>query len=147
MENLPYSSAMEQRDKKSRGKAPRADTSDEKPPLVPRSVIWMGSSKADISELPSPVKAAFGHRLSQVQQGKKPLDTKALPQFGAGVLELRESFDRNAYRLMYVVSLKKAVYVLHAFNKKSKSGIGLPKPDADLIELRLKRAKALDAED
>lgn len=78
---------------------------------------------------------------------KKPLDTKALPQFGAGVLELRESFDRNAYRLMYVVTLKRAVYVLHAFNKKSKSGIGLSKPDADLIELRLKRAQALDVEE
>lgn len=138
---------MGPRDKTPRRKALSANTSGEKLPLVPRPVVWMGSSKADISELPPPVKASFGHRLSQVQQGKKPLDTKVLPQFGAGVLELRESFDRNAYRLMYVVALKKAVYVLHAFNKKSKSGIGLPKPDADLIELRLKRAQTLDAED
>ena len=74
-------------------------------------------------------------------------DVKPLPQFGTGVLELRERFDRNAYRLMYVVKLKKAVYVLHAFMKKSKSGIGIPKPDAELIEARLKRARALDAED
>lgn len=53
---------------------------------------------------------------------------KALPQFGTGVHELRESFDRNAYRLVYVVNLTKALYLLHAFIKKSKSGIGLPKP-------------------
>ena len=48
---------------------------------------------------------------------------------------------------MYVVNLKRAVYVLHAFMKKSKSGIGIPRPDAELIEARLKRARALDAED
>ncbi len=92
------------------------------------------------------MKASFGHRLRQVQEGKKTLDTKALSQFGAGVLELRERFDTNAYRVVYVVALRKAIYVLHAFNKKSKSGIGLPKPDAELIEARLKRAQALDAE-
>jgi len=84
--------------------------------------------------------------LRQVQNGETPLDVKPLPQFG-GVWELRERFDRNAYRLMYVVNLKRAVYVLHAFMKKSKSGIGIPKPDAELIEARLKRARALDPED
>ena len=72
---------------------------------------------------------------------------KPLPQFGTGVYELCESFDRNAYRLMYVVNLAEALYVLHVFVKKSKSGIGLPKPDAELIEGRLRRAKELDAED
>jgi len=115
--------------------------------LIARPVIWVGSGKDDISALPGPVKASFGHRLRQVQNGEAPLDVKSLPQFGTGVLELRERFDRNAYRLMYVVNLKKAVYVLHAFMKKSKSGIGIPKPDAELIEARLKRARALDAED
>ncbi len=93
------------------------------------------------------MKASFGHRLRQLQEGKTPLDTKPLPQFGAGVFELRERFERNAYRLMYVVNLKKAIYVLHAFMKKSKSGIGLPKPDAELIQTRLQRAGALDAEE
>jgi phage-related protein len=72
---------------------------------------------------------------------------KPLPQFGTGAYELRESFDRNAYRLMYVVNLTKALYVLHAFIKKSKSGIGLAKPDAELITMRLRRARELDTED
>ena len=49
--------------------------------------------------------------------------------------------------MMYVVNLKKAIYVLHAFMKKSKSGIGLPKPDAELIAARLRRARELDLED
>jgi phage-related protein len=115
--------------------------------LLPKPVVWIASTKDDISALPDPVKASFGHRLREVQQGRTPLDTKPLPQFGGGVFELRERFDGNAYRVMYVVALRKAVYVLHAFMKKSKSGIGLPKPDAEIIELRLKRAETLDAED
>jgi phage-related protein len=69
--------------------------------------------------MPGPVKASFGHRLLQVQEGKMPLDTKPLPALGAGILELRERFDGNAFRTVYVVSLRKAVQVLHAFMKKS----------------------------
>jgi len=127
-----------------------ATDADRSPPQVrlsSRVIVWMGSSKEDISALPSPVKASLGHRLRQLQDGKTPLDMKPLPEFGPGVFELRERFDRNAYRLMYVVSPRKAIYVLHAFMKKSKSGIGLPKPDAELIQLRLQSARALDRED
>jgi phage-related protein len=72
---------------------------------------------------------------------------KPLPQFGGGVFELCERFDQNAYRLMYVVNLRKALYVLHAFMKRSKSGIGLPKPDAELIRMRLQSARIWDAEE
>lgn len=112
-----------------------------------RAIIWIASSKDDISALPDEVKASFGLRLYELQQGRTPLDMKPLTQFGTGVYELRERFDRNAYRLMYVVNLRKALYVLHAFMKKSKSGIGLGRPDAELIEMRLRRARELDAED
>jgi predicted XRE-type DNA-binding protein len=72
-----------------------------------RPIIWIGSSKDDLSTLPRDVKASFGLRLFEVQQGKTPLDMKPLPQFGGGVYELRESFDGNAYRAVYVVNLKK----------------------------------------
>ena len=99
------------------------------------------------SNLPCEVRGSFGFRIYELQQGKTPLDIKPLSQFGSGVYELRESFDGNAYRMMYVVNLRKALYVLHAFMKKSKSGIGLPKPDAELIAVRLRRARELDMED
>jgi phage-related protein len=115
--------------------------------LLAKPVMWVGSSRDDISALPGPVKASFGHRLRQVQDGETPLDMKPLTQFGTGVFELRERFENNAYRMAYVVNLEKAIYVLNAFMKKSKSGIGLPKPDAELIETRLKRAHALNAGD
>src|SRR5690242_18733055 len=114
--------------------------------LLARPVMWVGGSKDDISALPAPVKASFGYRLRQLQDAKTPLDMKALPQFGSGVFELRERYDKNAFRLIYVVNLKKAVYVLHVFMKKSKSGIGIPKTDVQLIKARLQRAQKLDTE-
>lgn len=92
------------------------------------------------------MKVLFGYRLRHVQQGRPVEDAKALKQFGAGVIELRASFDSNAYRVVSVVKLKRAIYVLHAFMKKSTSGIGLPKRDFELIAARLKRAREMDAE-
>ena len=76
-----------------------------------------------------------------------PLDTKALTQFGTGVFELRERYEKNAYRLVCVLKLTKAIYVLHVFMKKSKSGIGLPRTDTHLIVQRLKKARLIDAQD
>jgi phage-related protein len=114
--------------------------------MPPRPIVWIASSKDDLSSLPREVKASFGVRLYELQLGKTPRDMKPLRQFGGGVYELRESFDRNAYRVVYVVRLVKAIYVLHAFMKKSKSGIGLPKSDAELIAVRLQRARELDVE-
>ncbi|MEI9887021.1 MAG: type II toxin-antitoxin system RelE/ParE family toxin [Rhizomicrobium sp.] len=111
-----------------------------------RPVVWMGGSRGDLAAMPKPVRNSFGLRLQELQRGKRVHDSKALPQLGSGILELRESHDRNAYRLMYVLKLKKAIYVLHVFMKKSKSGIGLPKPDAAVIATRLKNAQTLDAE-
>ncbi|HTT98482.1 MAG TPA: type II toxin-antitoxin system RelE/ParE family toxin [Rhizomicrobium sp.] len=111
-----------------------------------RPLVWIGSSKEDLSALPYAVKRSFGYQLRRVQQGKAALDAKTLTQFGTGVVELREAFDTNAYRLMYVVKLKNAIYVLHAFMKKSASGIDLSKRDAEMIAARLRRAKELDLE-
>jgi phage-related protein len=84
--------------------------------------------------------------LRRIQQGQSVADSKSLSQFGLGVMELREAYDKNAYRVVYIANLKRAVYVLHAFIKKSKSGIGIPKRDANLIRLRLKRTRAEDEE-
>lgn len=73
-------------------------------------------------------------------------DAKALQGFGgAGVLEIAERFDRNAYRAIYTVRLEHAIYVLHVFQKKSKSGIATPGQDVDMIRRRLREAEMLDA--
>ena len=64
---------------------------------------------------------------------------------GASVIEIVEDFDGNTYRAVYTVKFSEAIYVLHAFQKKSKSGIATPKRDLDLIEERFKRTKELHA--
>jgi len=109
-----------------------------------KDVQWIGSSKRDIKDLPSFVQRSFGHSLWGVQKGHTPEDAKPLFELGRGIYEIRESFDTNAYRLMYVACFEKAVYVLHVFMKKSKSGIGVPKPDIELIKTRYKMAIYLE---
>jgi phage-related protein len=77
------------------------------------------------------------------QTGRRHEQTKVLRGFGdASVLEVIESDNRSSYRAVYTVQFSDAVYVLHVFQKKSKSGIATPKPDMELIEARLKQAAA-----
>jgi phage-related protein len=111
-----------------------------------KSVVWLGGCKEDLSKMPSFIKNSFGYRLRRLQMEKAVSDIKPLFQLGRGVYELRESFDTNAYRLVYVVNLKNAIYVLDVFMKKSKSGIGLPKPDAARLQARFKQALQMDEE-
>ncbi len=109
------------------------------PPLKP--LEWVGSSKADLIAFPVPVRKEMGHALHLVQAGEKPVNAKPLRGFGgAGVLELIDNHDGNSYRAVYTVKFAKAVFVLHAFQKKSKSGIATPPADIALINRRLKLA-------
>ena len=81
------------------------------------------------------------------KKGERHEKTKILKGFGgARVIEILEDDASGTYRTVYTVMLKKAVYVLHAFQKKSKQGIKTSKRDMELIEKRLKTAKAIDAE-
>ena len=105
---------------------------------------WLGSSKRDLHSLPGPVIDLFGFALFLAQDGRKHEQAKPLKGFGsAGVLEVVENWDRSTYRAVYTVRFEAAVFVLHVFQKKSKSGIETPKPDMDLIEARLKKATEL----
>jgi phage-related protein len=107
-----------------------------------KPVEWIGSSRDDLREFPEDVQQIMGFALYRAQLGKKHPDSKPLKGFkGAGVLEIVENFDGDTYRAVYTVKLEGIVYVLHAFQKKSKQGIATPKQDIDLIESRLKRAK------
>lgn len=112
-------------------------TTPEKPTLKP--LEWVGSSRADLKRFPEPVQKEIGHALHLVQAGETPSQAKALRGFGrAGVLEIVESHDKNAYRAVYTVKFSDAVFVLHAFQKKSKKGIATPKPETDLVKQRLR---------
>lgn len=107
-----------------------------------KQLEWMGSSYKDLLEIPSDVQSMMGYALYLAQVGEKHEDAKPLKGFkGAGVLEIVDDFQGDTYRAVYTVKLEFAVYVLHVFQKKSKSGIATPKQDIDLIEKRLKLAE------
>ncbi len=103
---------------------------------------WIGSAKRELDAMPEDVKDVFGHAIDLAQAGTKHPDAKALSGFGsAGVLEVVEDFRSNTYRAVYTVKFAGWIYVLHCFQKKSKSGIKTPKEEMDLINARLKAAK------
>ena len=107
-----------------------------------KPLIWMGSSRKEIREFPDRIKGELGYGLDLAQAGSKHDRAKPLKGFkGAGVLELVEDFDGDTYRAVYTVKFAEVVYVLHVFQKKSKSGIATPKSDLELIESRLKLAQ------
>ena len=100
---------------------------------------WVASSKKDLMAMPDDVQDTFGYALHLAQSGHKHPDAKPLKGFGgAGVLEVVEDHKGNAYRAVYTVRYAQAVYVVHCFQKKSTLGIATPKPDMELISLRLK---------
>ncbi|MDN7182698.1 type II toxin-antitoxin system RelE/ParE family toxin [Caballeronia sp. SEWSISQ10-4 2] len=109
-----------------------------------KSLVWIGSSKRDLIGLPINVRKFFGHALDFAQRGSQHGAAKVLKGFGgAGVLEVVEDDAGGTYRAVYTVKFQEAVFVLHCFQKKSKSGIATPKEDMDIIRARLKVAEAL----
>jgi phage-related protein len=111
-------------------------TEDSKP------LFWMGSSRADVKRFPPEVRHAVGFALWQAQLGRKHRDAKVLKGFGgAGVLEVAEDHDGGTFRTVYTVKFASAVYVLHAFQKKSRKGIETPMADMQLVRRRLKAAE------
>jgi phage-related protein len=107
-----------------------------------KPIRWVGSSKDDPRPFPEEVRRRVGGALWDAQQGFKAPFAKPLKGFrGAGVLEIVDDFDGDTYRAVYTVRFSGVVYVLHAFQKKSKHGIATPKTELALIEQRLKRAR------
>ncbi len=110
--------------------------------VQPKPVRWIGSSKEDLRRFPEDVRRRVGGALWDAQIGLKAIYAKPLKGFGGtSVLEVMDDFEGDTYRAVYTVRFAGVVYVLHAFEKKSKHGIATPKPEMDLIQQRLKRAQ------
>ncbi|MEI7999374.1 MAG: type II toxin-antitoxin system RelE/ParE family toxin [Candidatus Omnitrophota bacterium] len=108
-----------------------------------KKVSFVGSSRDDLKEFPEDVRQDIGFALYQAQSGGKAANAKPLKGFGgAGVLEVREDHDGDTYRAVYTVKFGDVLYVLHCFQKKSKSGIKTSGQDIELIKRRLKVAEA-----
>jgi phage-related protein len=112
-----------------------------------KPVVWIGSSKGDFLDFPEDVKDLVGYALYVAQRGGKHVDAKPLVGFGgAGILEVVADHRGDTFRTVYTVRLAGRLYVLHAFQKKSKSGIRTPKAEIDLLKARLKRAEQVHAD-
>lgn len=106
-----------------------------------KPLFWVGSSKKDFLSFPEEVVDNIGYALGAVQYGGHPPSAKPWKGLGPGVHEIVEGDGSGAFRAVYTVRFRKAVYVLHAFQKKSPSGVRTARTDIDLIEERLRSAK------
>jgi phage-related protein len=114
-------------------------------PLKP--VRWVGSSRRDVQAFPDPVKDHLGYALYIAQCGSKHRDTKTLSGFGgAGVVEIITDYRGDTFRAVYTLKYERAIYVLHAFQKKSKTGRETTQRDIGLIKQRLREAERMAKE-
>lgn len=111
---------------------------------APKPVEFVGTSRTDLQAFPEAVRLVMGHAIFMAQVGQKHPDAKPLRggEFkGAGVLEVVDDYDGDTFRAVYTVRFGGVVYVLHAFQKKAKSGIATPKHHVALIKQRLRYAR------
>jgi phage-related protein len=109
---------------------------------APNQLVWVAGRKKEFLTFPKAVVQDVGHALYIAQCGDKPHNAKPLKGFsGAGVLEVLENHDGDTYRAVYTVRFEDAIYVLHCFQKQSKSGIATPQQDIELVKTRLKAAE------
>lgn len=107
-----------------------------------KPAVFVGSSRKDLQGFPAPVRSEIGQALFEVQVGEHPSSAKPLKGL-SGVLEIRDNFDGDTYRAVYTVRFQGVMYVLHAFQKKSTSGISTPQRHMDLIRQRLRDAEII----
>lgn len=110
---------------------------------VIRPLRWLGNSKKNIQNFPKDAQKGMGAQLQTMQFGGMPKNAKPFKGIGSGVFEIAIKSDKEAYRTVLAVQLGNTIYVLHAFQKKSKKGIETPKQDIDLIKQRYNEAKEL----
>jgi phage-related protein len=109
-----------------------------------KSVVFVGSSLRDLRKFPEGARSEAGHAIYLAQMGERAVNAVPMAGFGsAKVLEVVIPEGGDAYRAMYTVKFDTGVYVLHAFQKKSKKGAKTPAHDMELIRSRLKDAEAL----
>ena len=105
-----------------------------------KPVVWLGDTLRRLKAFPSGVQDEIGYALYLAQRGEKHVSAKPLKGLGPGVLEIASDHRGDTFRAVYTVRLGERVFVLHAFQKKSKRGIATPQADIDLLKRRLKLA-------
>jgi len=108
---------------------------------MPRKISWIKSALKAVQRFPASVQREIATALEIAAAGEKADIAKPMKGLGAGVLEIALKHRGDAYRAVYAVKIGEDVWVLHAFQKKSKTGIKTPKEETDVIRERLKRLK------
>lgn len=107
-------------------------------------LIWVSSSKKDLLSFPQDVKSTMGYALRLAQMGSRYQHAKTLKGFqSGGIIEIIDTNLSGTYRVMYAITMPRAVFVLHAFQKKSTQGIKTAQKDIELIKDRLKHAQEI----
>jgi len=112
-------------------------------PPVLRPIVWLGDSKENLRDFPDGAQKLLGDELQLIQFGGMPKDAKPFKGVSSGVLEIALRYASDAYRVALALQIGKRIYVLHAFQKKSKKGIATSKRDVDLIKKRYAEAQEL----
>jgi len=106
-----------------------------------KPVSWIKAALKDFQEFPEGAKSIFLGALTIAAEGGKADIAKPLHALGSGVLEIALAYRGDAFRIVYAVQLADEIWVIHAFQKKSKQGIKTPRHEIDLVKDRLKRLK------
>jgi phage-related protein len=107
--------------------------------VVEKTILWLGSSRSDVQAFPQDARRLAGFQLRLVQQGMDPLDWKPMPSIGPGVREIRIHTEVE-HRVCYVAKFAEAIYVLHAFEKRTR------KTSQHDVELAKQRYQSLVAQ-
>lgn len=107
-----------------------------------KKLTWLADSRANVKTFPASVQDDIGYALYIAQLGETSVRAKPLHGLGTGVMEIAVHDASGAFRAVYTVSIRDAIYVIHAFQKKSKAGIATPKSDMDLIRQRLRQLRS-----
>lgn len=113
-------------------------------PVYLKPIIWIGASRRELGAMPDKVQADFGYALYVAQQGDQHRNAKPLKGFGGGgVVEIVSDRRGDTFRCIYTVRFAGTVYVLHAFQKKSKKERATPKSEIELVKQRLREAERI----
>jgi phage-related protein len=113
------------------------------PEAVPKPVEWVKAARDDLRDMPVEVRRALGGTLMAVQYGQTPQNVSSFEgSIGGNILKITDNFEGDTYRLVYAAKFARAIYVLHAFRKKSTSGIATPKKEIDTVRKRFIAARA-----
>ena len=108
-----------------------------------RPISWLKGARKDFEDFPQGAQLEMARALTILAEGRMPDLAKLLTGFGAGVMELALRYRGDAFRVVYALQIGDDIWVVHAFQKKSKTGIKTPKQEIDLIRDRLKRLREM----